>query len=168
MGMTRDMAIEHGWLVAENSSPIRERIESAIMSGAEQTEQAKKFAERLLQEHDALTAYVFIKQTETIAKQAMELLKNAAINAASDVGAEKEITVGSAKIKTRRVTEYEYYHPRLTSIETEMKKLTEEEKNIKLVLRNLKSDIADPETGEIISPAKKTRDGITIAISFAK
>ena len=131
-------------------------------TSAERFQMASRLKDHLLQEHNALQAYVVLKNVREVADHAMEALKDEAIGGITG----KEEMVYGAKCAIRGLREYEYEDPTLAKIEEQMAGLKKQVSERKTFLRALKMEVADTSTGEIIRPAKCVKDGSTIAVTL--
>ena len=111
---------------------------------------------------DSTTAYVMMCQAEQIIKSAKEQTLDHAILKMDG----KEMSVFGAKVTTRSIKEYEYDDPGLNEMERQAKELSEKIKARKEFMRLIKTEQADTETGEVVKPARLTRHGTTLAVSF--
>jgi 2-phospho-L-lactate transferase/gluconeogenesis factor (CofD/UPF0052 family) len=111
---------------------------------------------------DSMTAYVMLSQAEQIIKSAKEQTLDHAIMKMDG----KEMSVFGAKVTLRSIKEYEYDDSTLDKMESDAKELSEKIKARKEFMRLIKTEQADTATGEIVKPAKLTRHGTTIAVSF--
>lgn len=125
---------------------------------------AQRLNRALLQEFNPLETYVILKNAEAIIKDSLEIGKEGAI---MKLEAKEENVLG-VKVSQRRAVEYEYDHPRLIKIDAEMEVLKAEKKKLQTLLQSMTKPQADIDTGEIINPAKKTRDGLNIAVTLHK
>src|ERR1051326_3708331 len=153
---------EQSTLIAE--SPDERFPVTVAKNESDRIAYAQKLNHSGLMEFDALQWQIVLKNAEAIIKLAQEINKEDAIGKLEG----KEAEMLGCKVAQRRAVEYEYAHPRLAEIENEIESLKNEGKKIKLMLQSMKKPMADPDTGEMIEPAKKLRDGVTIAITLPK
>lgn len=125
-------------------------------------EAAKRIVEAMRDNTDALTAYAMLKNAEVLIKESIAQCLDFAVVKMSG----KEVEVFGAKITTRRVVEYEYNDPTLDGMKEKLETLKAEIKERESYLRTIKEPIIVEATGESIQPAKKIRDGQTLAVSF--
>jgi hypothetical protein len=123
---------------------------------------AQELSERLREFTDSLTTFVMLKQAEQIIKSALEQTSDLAMMKYSG----KEMEVFGATVKTRPVVEYEYQDGTLIEFEKQLDAVKKRIDERKKFLRSIPCSIADAETGELIVPAKKIRDGLTLTVSF--
>jgi hypothetical protein len=117
-----------------------------------------------LERYDALVWYALLKNASSILAVAMDICKEDAICEMRD---RKQEYLG-IKLETRSVKEWEYAHPRIDEIDAEMKKLKDEKKKLQTVLESLTATMVDTKTGEVIEPAKLTRDGVNLFVTLPK
>lgn len=123
---------------------------------------AKHLSESLREFTDPLTAFVMLKQAEQIIKSALEQTQDHAQLKMEG----KEMQVFGATVSLRALRDYEYPDPGYQELKRQMEdlkaKIADREKFMKLI----KTPQADAVTGEIIEPAKLTRDGQTLSVKF--
>lgn len=117
----------------------------------------------LLENYNALQAYVLCKNAADVIDRTLERLKDHAITKAV-----KDEPVFGAEITTHRVVEYEYDDYRLDEINRQIDELKKRAGERRKLLRAIKEEVANTETGEIMKPAKLVRDGVTIAVKLPK
>lgn len=139
--------------------PLRQTV---VYSRAERDDLARIIVERLGDTFDALNTQIMLKQAEHIIADALEINKENAISGVQG----KRMELLGAVVETKRVTAYEYAGAKYEQLEAKAKAAADELKEYREFLRKLKTDVADTETGEIITRAKCTKDGITIAITL--
>jgi hypothetical protein len=123
---------------------------------------AQELSERLREITDSLTAFVMLKQAEQIIKSAIEQTADLAMIKYSG----KEMEVFGATIRSRAITEYEYQDSTLLELEKQLDTVKKRIDERRKFLRSIPKEMADTETGELIVPAKKIRDGLTLTVSF--
>lgn len=115
----------------------------------------------LLERYSAVEGYVILAQMEKIVEQAKEALKERAI---AKVSGKEELIMG-AKVSLRRSVAWEYDSPTLARLDVEKTSIAEKIKAHKNALESGATVVSDE--GQI-ETAKKTKDGITIAVSLPK
>jgi hypothetical protein len=123
---------------------------------------AQSLSETLQEFTDSLTAFVMLKQANEIVKSALEQTQDSAMMKFEG----KEMVVFGATVKTRPVVEYEYNDGTLQDMEANLETLKKQIDDRKKMLRSLTEEVANTGTGEILIPAKKIRDGLTLTVSF--
>lgn len=123
---------------------------------------AKHLSDSLREFTDSLTAYVMLKQAEQIIKSAQEQTLDFALVKMNG----KELSVFGATVKTRALVEYEYDDPKLRELEAQMEEIKVRIDTRRKLLRLADGKMADAETGEVLNPAKKVRDGQTLTVTF--
>lgn len=149
-----------------------EVITSQVILKPLQTEVARfdlatQWTNSLLEQYDAPTAFVIIKQLEDTTKMAIDQLKEKAL---AQFDGKKEMSVLGAKVQCKKSVEWEYNDTELNNILIKKKEIAELEKNRKRFLESLAghSELCNTETGEVLIPAVKVKDGLTISVTLPK
>ena len=117
----------------------------------------------LLNENSALEAYVRIKNVAEILDVALDQIREQAIHAIS--GTSEEVFGVTAQLKPLP-RKWQYDDAEVRNLEAEKLAVEAQLKARKKYLENLKVEVADTTTGEIIRPARCIAEGVTIQVTF--
>ena len=117
----------------------------------------------LMEEYSALEAYVKIKNVSEILSVALDMIREQAI--LSLVGTSQEVLGAAAQLKALP-RKWEYDDGEVRRLEAEKLSLEAQLKARKKYLENLKTEVANTATGEIIRPARCIAEGATIQVTF--
>jgi hypothetical protein len=126
-------------------------------------ELAASLNQALLEENSALEAYVRIKNVAEVLDVALSQLKEQALSRLS--GASEQVFGVTVQLKSLP-KKWEYDDAELRSLEAEKAAVEAKAKVRKKFLENLKTEMADAKTGELIRPARCISDGVTIQVTF--
>ena len=125
---------------------------------------AERIVSNILDNVDCLTAFVVIRQLKEISEVVLKQLEPMVVDKVA-----KEVEVAGAKIAIRNKAKvYEYTSTRLEQMESEVELKKGEIKNYKAWMENIEHPMPDPNTGELIEPAKLIEAGCTVAVTFPK
>jgi hypothetical protein len=126
-------------------------------------ELAASLNQALLEENSVLEAYVRIKNVAEVLDVALSQLKEQALSRLS--GTSEQVLGVTVQLKSLP-KKWEYDDAELRTLEAEKAALEAKVKVRKRFLENLKTEMADAKTGEIIRPARCIADGVTIQVTF--
>ena len=117
----------------------------------------------LLDENSALEAYVRIKNVAEILEVALARIKEEALGQMA--GTSQEVLGVAVQLKALP-KKWEYSDSELHRLEGEKAAIEARLKDRKKFLENLKQEVVDAATGEIIRPARCISEGVTIQVVF--
>jgi len=126
-------------------------------------ELAASLNQALLEENSALEAYVRIKNVAEVLDVALSQLKEQALSRLS--GTSEQVLGVTVQLKSLP-KKWEYDDTELRTLEAEKAAVEAKVKVRKRFLENLKTEMADAKTGELIRPARCISDGVTIQVTF--
>ena len=147
----------HPPVLVTSGIPVR------VMDGTERACLATDMVVALTQENTHLEAYIMLRNAADVIDQACEIAKDKAV-----MEAEKDSKVLNAEVTTRRSVAYEYEDDTLDELERKIDALKKEADERRKMLRALKTEMADTETGEIMKPARLVKDGISLVVKLPK
>ena len=116
-----------------------------------------------MEEYSALEAYVKIKNVAEILSVALDQIREQAILSLS--GTSQEVLGATAQLKALP-RKWEYDDGEVRRLEAEKLAVEAQLKARKKYLENLKTEVANTATGEIIRPARCIAEGVTIQVTF--
>jgi len=148
---------------SSGQAPLAPIIPVRVMDAVERACFATDLTSGLQERYSSVQTYVLLKNAEDVIEQALLICKDKATGQA-----EKDSKVFNAEITTRRSVEYGYEDSVLERLESEIVVLKKKADERRKMLRALTSEVADTVTGEILRPAKLTKDGLAIIVKLPK
>jgi hypothetical protein len=124
---------------------------------------AQGLTSALMEEYSALEAYVKIKDISEILSVVLDQIREQAI--LSLCGTSQEVLGANAQLKALP-RKWEYDDGEVRRLEAEKLAVEAQLKARKKYLENLKTEVANTATGEIIRPARCIAEGVTIQVTF--
>lgn len=134
----------------------------ALLDADERHDAAVVVLAKLHNSFDAVQTHVLLKQLEKVIEAAVEMNKEAAIAKMPTTNGKNvtESIFGATVTLKRGAKKWEYPNDAvLTKAEADLKAAKDAKSDREKFLQHLKNEVVDPQTGEVISPAKLISDG---------
>ena len=138
-------------------------LQRSVVGKAEFEATAETLTAALLDEHSALEVYVKIKNIAEILDVALGQIREQAILSLS--GTSQEVLGATAQLRPLP-RKWEYDDTEVRRLEADKLAVEAQLKARKKYLENLKTEVANTATGEIIRPARCIAESVTIQVTF--